>query len=108
MARALPETETGFQGWVLDRARLDGWMVAHFRPAQTTRGWRTPVQADGKGFFDLVLIRPPRVIFAELKSDRGEVSVDQARWEACACQCPGVEVYLWRPRDRDLITELLK
>jgi hypothetical protein len=106
--RALPETEEGFAGWVIDRAHLSGWTVAHFRAARTVHGWRTPVAADGAGFFDLTLIRPPRVIFAELKTDRGTLEVDQARWHALARDCPGVETHLWRPKHRDLITAVLR
>lgn len=59
-------TEAMFQIEIIELARILGWRVAHFRPAQTRHGWRTPVAADGKGFPDLVLVRE-RVIYAELK-----------------------------------------
>jgi hypothetical protein len=55
---------------VIELAHLFGWRVAHFRPAMTKHGWRTPVSADGKGFVDLVLVRD-RTIFVELKSTKG-------------------------------------
>ena len=46
-------SERELQDAVIQLARLLGWRVAHFRPAMTTRGWRTPVSADGAGFPDL-------------------------------------------------------
>src|SRR4051794_27414866 len=65
-----PVTATGpeavFQDQVIEIAHIYRWRVAHFRPAQTSRGWRTPVAADGMGFPDLVLIRQPEMIIAEL------------------------------------------
>lgn len=68
---------------VIDAARLKGWLVAHFRPALTQRGtWITAVQGDGKGFPDLVLAHPKRgkILYVELKSERGKLSVEQTRW----------------------------
>jgi hypothetical protein len=73
-------TEAEFQDQVIHLARLYGWRCAHFRPARTEKGWRTPVQADGKGFPDLVLVRGPELIAAELKADKGRVSPEQQAW----------------------------
>ena len=43
-------TEREFQQQVTDLAELYGWAWAHFRPAQPTKGWRTPVSGPlGKG-----------------------------------------------------------
>jgi hypothetical protein len=58
-------SERDFQAAVLEAARVFGWHVAHFRPARTAHGWRTPVAADGAGFPDIVaswrrLLRRPR------------------------------------------------
>ncbi len=115
-----PITEAEFQRQVLDLARLFRWTVAHFRPAQTSRGWRTPVAADGKGFPDLVLVRQyvpdfrngdgpkrNRLIFAELKTEKAKATDEQEWWldllrRTCA------EVYLWRPSDIDRIAEVLR
>lgn len=99
-------TEADFQSTVLDLARVTGWMVAHFRPARTDKGWRTPVAADGKGFPDLVLVRD-RVIFAELKSDRGRMSADQHAWIGALTEA-GAEAYVWRPDDFDQIAATLR
>lgn len=90
--------EDAWQDQVIEVAQLLRWRVAHFRPAKTAQGWRTPVQADGAGFPDLVLVRGPRLIFAELKSDSGRVRPDQQEWlERLAGT--SAEVYVWRPAD---------
>lgn len=92
-------TEAELQTGVIDCARLFGWRVAHFRPALTKHGWRTPVQADGAGFPDLVLTRPPRLLFVELKAGRGKVTDQQEAWLAALGDVPSVEVHVWRPDD---------
>jgi hypothetical protein len=97
MADRLPITEAQWQQTVLDTAAAHGWTVAHFRPARTVDGWRTPVAADGKGWPDLVLVRD-RVIFAELKSARGRLSGDQQAW-IHRLTAAGQEVHVWRPDD---------
>lgn len=74
--------EADLLGAVIDLAHLHGWLVAHFRPAQTVRGWRTPVEADGAGFPDLVLAHAGarRLVFAELKRQDGKTDQRQERW----------------------------
>ena len=90
-------TEEQLQRAVIELAWVMGWRVAHFRPALTSRGWRTAVEADGRGFPDLVMVRRQRVIFAELKSDTGRLTPDQAAWVAALID-GGHECYQWRPR----------
>ncbi len=97
--------ETVFQDYVLDRAAEHGWLRAHFRPAETKRGWRTPVSADGKGFPDLVLLRE-RLIVAELKAKYKKPSREQRQW-LDAFRKAGVETYLWYPRDINEIITIL-
>jgi hypothetical protein len=96
-------TETQLQSAVIECAQLLGWRVAHFRPAKTERGWRTPVQGDGKGFPDLVLVhtRQRRVLFVELKSAAGVVSAEQQDWLQRLMFATGrnLQVALWRPDD---------
>lgn len=92
-------------------ATLGGWMTAHFRPARRADGsWATPVEGDGKGWFDLVLAHEQRrqVLFVELKSERGRLSPEQEEWMrtmTAAIESPGTAI--WRPRDVPHITELL-
>lgn len=62
-----------------------------------------------KGFPDLVLVGRGRVIFAELKSERGKVSPEQQGWLEDLGEIGGnVHAYLWRPSDLEQIPEALK
>ena len=90
-------SERDWQDQVIVFARLRGWLVAHFRPALTSKGWRTPVTADGAGFPDLVMVRD-RVIVVKLKSETGRTTAEQARWLA-ALEAAHAEHYVWRPSD---------
>lgn len=97
LARAM--TEIQLQQHVLAAAARLGLRTAHFRPARTANGgWRTPVQGDGKGFPDLVITGPAGVLFAELKSQTGRLSVDQQQWRDHLAAA-GAWWRLWRPLD---------
>lgn len=98
--------EADFQGTVIEYADLFGWAVAHFRKAQTAKGWRTPVAADGKGFPDLLLVRE-RVIYAEIKRDDGQLTLEQRQWRDWLLAA-GQEYYTWRPRDWEEIMTILR
>ncbi len=100
--------ERDLEAGVLDIARLYGWRVVHFRPARTAHGWRTPVAADGTGWPDLFMVRGPRLVAAELKSDRGRLTPAQAGW-LDALAGAGAECHQWRPADYpDAIAEVLR
>lgn len=101
-------TERQFQDQVIDLAHVFGFRIAHFRPAKTDRGWRTAVQADGKGYPDLTMVKGSRLVFAELKASTRRLSSDQEVWLNDLRQVEGVEVYVWRPRDFDEIVRLLR
>jgi hypothetical protein len=96
-------SEAELQRAVIELAHRFGWLVAHFRPAQVRPGvWATPVEADGAGFPDLVLARKGKVVFAELKGDRGQVSQFQWQWlhELHPLAPLGDHLAeLWRPAD---------
>lgn len=94
-------SEAQLMSAVIDLARLLGYRVAHFRPAQTAKGWRTPVSADGAGFPDLVLVLPgARLLFVELKSEKGKLSAEQEAWMADLRSVSwDTEEYVWRPAD---------
>lgn len=101
-------TERDLMAVVLDLARLLGWRVAHFRPARTERGWRTPVEGDGAGFPDLVLVRGRRLVFAELKGPRGRVTPAQSEWLRALSAVETVETAIWTLSDWDAIEEALR
>ena len=99
--------ERAWQRTVLDCARAYGWFTAHFRPAQNAKGvWRTPVEGDAKGFPDLVLVRE-RVLFVELKTDKGRLTRHQQAW-LDRLAAAGQATRVWRPSDWDEVEATLK
>ena len=82
--------------------------MAHFRPLRRQDGsWRTPTSYDGHGSPDLTLVRPPRIVFAELKSHTGKPTDRQLEWLDVLRLLPGAEVHLWSPADWDELVEVL-
>ena len=90
-------SEAQFQAQVVRYAELMRWRCYH--------SWTSLHSA--KGFPDLVLVRRPRLIFAELKADRTPVTDAQRAWIAELRAC-GQEVYLWRPLSWPEIEEVLR
>ena len=98
MTTQLVLAEADWQRQVIDLAQTFRW--AHYHPwlsIHSPRGWP-----------DLALCRPPRLVLAELKSERGKLTEAQARWLRLLGQCDGVEVYLWRPHDLDHVMATLR
>jgi len=84
---------------VLDMAKRMGVMTAHFRAAQSKTGrWITPVQGDGKGFPDVVLVGHGGLLFRELKSAKGRLAPEQQLW-LDALTTAGGDADVWRPAD---------
>lgn len=101
-------TEDELLSAVVAMARLRGWRIHHSRPARRKDGgWSTPITGD-KGLPDLICVRAPRVIFAELKTELGRCSPDQHSWLGALRSCPGVETYLWRPSHLDEVDAVLR
>lgn len=80
---------------VLYRARKWGWSYARATKVLTPHGLVTPMS---RGWPDLILARPGRLLAVELKSNRGSLRPEQRRW-LDILQAAGVETYVWRPRD---------
>ena len=95
-SKAPPLTEAAFQAQVVQYARLMGWKVFH--------PWISIKSA--AGFPDLVLVRPPRLVFAELKRDGKEPTPAQVEWLNALQEC-GVEVYVWHPAGWERIERIL-
>jgi hypothetical protein len=87
--------EAPFVDRVVDLAKRTGWLVTHFRPARTQRGYRTAIQGH-KGFPDVVLARDGVVLFRECKTDTGRLAPEQRAWLAAL-----PDAAVWRPRDWD-------
>lgn len=98
---AMPEAE--WQAQVIEAAQRLGWRVYH---TLDSRG-STP------GFPDLVLCReaqgagrPARLVFAELKRERGRLSPTQTAWLAVLRQ--SAEAYCWFPHDWPEVERILR
>ncbi len=76
------------------------------RAAATPRADRT-IRSE-RGWPDLALVRPPRFLLAELKTDKGMTTPSQDEWLALLSSCPAIEVYLWRPHDFNDVVEGLR
>jgi hypothetical protein len=100
-------SENEFTAQVIRYAHLLGWRVAHFRPGRTARGWRTPVEGDGAGFPDLVLVKGRRLIVAELKVAGRKPTPAQLAW-ARSFEDAGVSYHLWTPERWPDIEALLQ
>lgn len=87
-------SEDDLKGSVIELAHDLGWMVVHQRPARTAKGWRTAIEGDA-GFLDLVLARRGVVLFRELKSMTGRLSVKQKAW----MHALGESAAVWTPAD---------
>ena len=107
-AVGIKESEDDFLCWIIALAQYQGWLVAHFRPARTDKGWRTATQGNA-GFPDLVLARAGVAIFIEAKSEIGTLSPPQEAWQE-ALKGDGVATelcFVFRPSDRNTIIKLL-
>jgi|SRR5579884_1981939 len=88
----LRQPESAFQNKVLELARLFRWRVHHMHDSRKQE-WGTD-----SGFPDLVLCKPPRLLFVELKAADGRLTKEQSDW-LCDVRSCGVEAYIWRPAD---------
>ena len=96
--QVLQQTERAFQAQVVELAGLLGWLCYHT--------WLS--KHSTAGFPDLVLVRAPRVIFAELKTDTGRMMPAQETWRDALAACPGVEMFVWRPSSWEDVVRALR
>ena len=99
-------SEQAFMATVLQAAEIYGWWTYHTHDSRRSNA----------GFPDLVLIKPPRVLFLEVKSERGRLSRAQADVLAMLQECgplscrferDGVSAAMVRPSDWEQIVEWL-
>lgn len=103
-------TEKTFQAQVMQLARLNGWKAYHAPPnvivCPTCK--RKVYQQMEPGLPDCIFIKAPRVIWAELKREKGgKFSADQ-QFTLAALEAAGQEVYRWRPSDWAQIVAVLE
>lgn len=88
--------EKAFRQQVLELAQLYGW-----RCYWTWTSIHSPA-----GFPDLVLVRPPRLVIAELKTETGKLTAAQETWLVELAQT-SVETAVWHPSDWEKIVTIL-
>lgn len=89
--------EAEFQASVVDLARTFGWWTYHVLRSKGSE----------PGFPDLLLLRPPRRIGAELKLEGGHLTADQVFVLELMAEC-GIEAYAWWPSSWDHLEEVLR
>ena len=112
----IPEDEEAWLSWVVDyatRVARPAWRIYHTRYSKGSHA----------GFPDLVMVRPPRLVFVELKTDspRSKPTRAQEDWlddlhlvASLAGRadpegtCGIIGVYVWRPADRPDIERILR
>jgi len=94
-------TERAFMRRVLRFAKAHGWKAFHPAPARFGHAWRTPYAGNGQGFPDLVLVRPPQVLFVEVKCGGRTPTPAQREWLSALGQCTAVHACVWRESDWD-------
>jgi hypothetical protein len=100
------QSERDFQRAFLDYAHRLGWRTAHWHDSrrEVTRASGKPLvigDKDSTGFPDIVAARKGRLLFAELKSEKGRLSVAQKDWLA---DLEEVESYWW---DRERVPPIM-
>ena len=91
-------SEKEFESQVKDLAKIFGWKYYH-----TWRSIHSPA-----GYPDCCLVRENRLLFAELKSEKGKVTPAQQEWLDALDATGKCEVYLWRPAQIEEIAEILR
>ena len=101
-----PFTPEEWYGWLeVDESAFQKHVVNY----ATKLGWNINKNtvADQPGFPDLMLVKEPQIIYAELKTERGKVSIEQWKW-LWRLTDSGQEAYVWRPSDLRFILERLR
>ena len=93
-------TEKQLREQIRDLCKLTGWKF-YF----TWTSIHSP-----RGMPDLILCRPPRLIFAELKREKGKLSPYQEEWISVLGEVgdKDIQVFVWRPNDIEKIAEILR
>lgn len=90
-------SEKDWQRWVVKWAKSLGWDVFENKFSLYAK----------PGFPDLVLCNPPRLIYAELKSNKGKLRPEQEIWIENLRAC-GQQVFVWRPQDEEMVMGYLR
>lgn len=93
----IPQNETAWMKVVTTAAAQAGWQWLHIGRVGKHRA-NGAKGTLGKGWPDLVLVKPGRLVFAELKMDGEQLSYEQTvvRLELMNA---GADFHIWRPSD---------
>ena len=91
-------TEADLQTLIVDVAEQCGWLVFHDNDSRR----------NNPGFPDLVLVKPPRVVFMELKSDKGTLRPEQQVWMGHLLECDTIASAVVRPEHLNLVIDYLR
>lgn len=99
-------SEKDSQRQVVELAGLYDWRVCHISDSRRQAGERWIGDTLAKGWPDLVLARAGRVLFRELKTQKGRLTQEQRAWldELAAA---GLDAAVWRPSDWAAIADTL-
>ena len=97
-------SEAAFQRIVIFFATKNGWKYYH--PPDNIPRRNGAVQNIVAGYPDLTLVKDNRLIFAELKRNKGKVSLKQEQW-LNALSKAGAETYVWKPENIKEIQNIL-
>jgi len=90
-------SEKAFLEQVRELARLRGWLCYHTHDSRRSE----------PGFPDLVLLKPPLLLFVELKRDGAKPSAPQEEWLGALAGVERVSVQVWSPQDWDEVVATL-
>lgn len=96
-ARVPPMSGKQLQDAAVSLARSKGYLAAHFSPARVRDSFITNYAYDAKGFPDLVLVGPKKVIVVEVKGTGDSMGHEQVMW-LHAFHRAGIETLILTPR----------
>ena len=94
-------SEKDWQQQIINCAEQNGWLVYHTRDSR----------GSNKGFLDLVLVKPPRVIFWECKTEdekKSKPTEEQKLWIRKLKLCRAVYADIVRPHHWDQLEAALR
>ena len=90
--------ERDWQAMVTAAAQHLGYLAYHTADSRRSQ----------PGFPDLCLVRGERLVFLELKTEKGRVRPEQQVWLDALSQVPGVVAMVARPSQWDDVLEILR
>jgi len=99
-------SEAEFQRQVIKVAIMYNWLVDHTPPMRSANGDIYTGGLTGKTDLVLFSLKGKGIIFAELKTETGRMSVAQIAFRDAVVRNGG-EHYVWRPSDMYAIVERL-